>query len=227
MKKKEPDHKKKFQLDRLILFSDAVFAIAITLMVIELKIPQVEGPVTDAAIGEKLLHMIPEFNGFIFSFFIIGIYWTGHHRLFGRLTDYDHKLLWINLLFLFSVVIMPFTSGLYGEYYQPDLMLPNIIYAVNIFLTGIVNAWLIRHIHNPKKELTDTVEEKHIMKQMYARSYMMPILLLIGLIISYLTIPWIGRIAPLLVPLYLRIIRKIFKPRSVLDKPNSETVVTA
>lgn len=213
MNKNEPDHKKKFQLERLILFSDAVFAIAITLMVIELKIPVIEGTVTDEAIGHKLLHMLPEFVGFIFSFFIIAIYWSSHHRLFGYLTSYDQKLLWLNLLFLFSIVIMPFTSGLYGEFYQPYLMLPNIVYAVNILLTGIFNALLIRHIHNPARNLSDSIEERHLIKQMYARSFMMPILLLIGLTISYITIPWIGRMAPALAPFYLKIAYKIYKPK--------------
>src|SRR6187431_133428 len=94
--------RKEFQLERLILFSDAVFAIAITLLVIEIRIPDVEylkehgifeeyGGVSDAAIGSSLKHLIPKFVGFFISFLFIGLYWTIHHRMFGFVTSYDRK----------------------------------------------------------------------------------------------------------------------------------------
>ena len=76
--------KKEFQLERMILFSDAVFAIAITLLVIELKVPEIErAELTEGKLLMALAHMIPKFFGFIISFMFIGIYWTVHHRLFG------------------------------------------------------------------------------------------------------------------------------------------------
>ena len=102
--------KKEFQLERLILFSDAVFAIAITLLVIEIKIPELHEGVSDAAILLSLKHLIPKFVGFIISFAIIGTYWTIHHRLFGFVINFDKKLLLLNLLFLFFIVLMPFST---------------------------------------------------------------------------------------------------------------------
>ena len=76
--------KKEFQLERLILFSDAVFAIAITLMVIEIKIPEIHrNEVTDELLVNKLGELIPKFIGFLVSFLLIGQYWVVHHRLFG------------------------------------------------------------------------------------------------------------------------------------------------
>src|ERR1041385_4008430 len=75
--------RKEFQLERLILFSDAVFAIAITLLVIEIKIPEIpRNVVTDDKLGEKLLELIPKFIGFFISFLLIGQYWIVHHRMF-------------------------------------------------------------------------------------------------------------------------------------------------
>src|SRR6187455_2588959 len=94
--------KKAFQLERLILFSDAVFAIAITLLVIELQIPEME-EVSNRALGKALIHTIPHFFSFLMSFMIIGIYWVSHHRMFYFVIDYDWKLLWLNLLFLFFI----------------------------------------------------------------------------------------------------------------------------
>ena len=95
--------KKEFQLERMILFSDAVFAIAITLLIIEIKIPEVDEP-TDKALLQSLGHLIPKFIGFIISFIFIGLYWTIHHRMFGFVTSYDKKLLVLNLFFLFFII---------------------------------------------------------------------------------------------------------------------------
>ncbi|TMI87293.1 MAG: DUF1211 domain-containing protein, partial [Bacteroidetes bacterium] len=108
--------RKEFQLERLILFSDAVFAIAITLLVIEIKIPDEHDKITDGVLLQKLNHLIPKFSGFFVSFMLIGIYWTVHHRMFGFVTSYTRRLLIINLVFLFFIALMPFSTGFYSEY---------------------------------------------------------------------------------------------------------------
>ena len=103
--------KKEFQLERLILFSDAVFAIAITLLVIEIKIPEIHENVSDQALLNSLGHLIPKFIGFIISFLLIGLYWTVHHRMFGFVVNYTPRLLWLNLFFLFfstRAIVLPF-----------------------------------------------------------------------------------------------------------------------
>jgi hypothetical protein len=71
-----------FQLERLILFTDAVFAIAITLLAIEIKTPEFEGRPNDAQVWESMLSLIPKFVGFLVGFTVIAIYWTAHHRIF-------------------------------------------------------------------------------------------------------------------------------------------------
>src|SRR6478736_4636359 len=97
--------KKEFQIERMILFSDAVFAIAITLMAIEIKVPLIEHDVTDKALLHALKPLILKFAGFLISFFIIGLYWTVHHRMFSYVENYNNRLLWLNLLFLLSVIL--------------------------------------------------------------------------------------------------------------------------
>src|SRR6185436_5665320 len=95
--------RKEFQLERLILFSDAVFAIAITLLVIEIKIPEIPRPiVTDHLLGERLLELIPKFVGFLISFLLIGQYWTVHHRMFGYVINFNQRLIWLNIFFLLA-----------------------------------------------------------------------------------------------------------------------------
>src|SRR5579875_1405631 len=107
------EDRKHFQLDRLILFSDAVFAIAITLLVLEIKIPATDwkNVITTEKLNESLIEILPHFASFVFSFFIIGFYWTVHHRAFGFVTDFDGAVIWLNLLVLFFVVLLPFSTG--------------------------------------------------------------------------------------------------------------------
>jgi len=109
----EPAHKREFQLERIILFSDAVFAIAITLLVLEIKVPHV-GEDTNNSLINILIGMTPKFIGFFISFLVIGQYWIVHHKLFGFVDDYNGGLLWLNLIFLMSIVLMPFSTALYS-----------------------------------------------------------------------------------------------------------------
>ena len=143
--------KKEFQLERMILFSDAVFAIAITLLAIELKLPAEvtidkivvsldRHSATDPALLTGLGEMMGKFIGFFISFFIIGLYWTVHHRMFGYVVNYNNKLLRLNLIYLMAIVLMPFSTALYSEYAVRFLKVPVIIYTINIiFLAYLLN----------------------------------------------------------------------------------------
>jgi uncharacterized membrane protein len=203
MDKFEKEIKKEFQLERLILFSDAVFAIAITLLVIEIKVPHIETNINDTIVFNELLHLIPKFFGFVVSFFVIGIYWTVHHRLFSYLINYDTKLIWLNILYLFSIALMPFTTALCSEFYQPHLHIPYLIYTINICLTGLSSFLLVRHLAYSKNNITIGFEDKNLIRASIAKSLMMPTIFLFGLLISYILPAWIGRMSTVFIPLYL------------------------
>jgi len=130
-------HKDKFQLERIALFSDAVFAIAITLLIIEIKVPEVHNEnVTDALLWDNFQSVIPKFIGFLVSFFMIEQYWLMHHRMFRYVIHTSQKLLWNNLLFLLPIVVMPFSTSVLSEYYNGTLRLPLAVYMINICFTG-------------------------------------------------------------------------------------------
>lgn len=98
--------RKEFQLDRMILFIDAVFAIVITLMAIEIRLPESEDGTMH--LSEALLHLLPTFIAYIASFSFIGAIWYQHLRVFGVLKDYDRGLVMRNLVLLFMVGLFPF-----------------------------------------------------------------------------------------------------------------------
>src|SRR5688572_4531447 len=90
-------------LERLIFFSDAVFAIAITLLVIEIHVPQIESGAPDLAYWGALAQLIPNFVGYAVSFGVIGIFWAGHHRAFCLSGRYQVRAALWNLVFLGAI----------------------------------------------------------------------------------------------------------------------------
>jgi uncharacterized membrane protein len=104
-------------LERLIFFSDAVFAIAITLLIIEIHVPEVHGAGSDHDFLVALAQLTPNFVSFLVSFFVIGLFWTGHHRAFDCARHWDSRLILPNLVVLCTMAAMPFFTALSSEYY--------------------------------------------------------------------------------------------------------------
>lgn len=97
--------------NRLEAFSDGVFAIVITLLVLELRLPQGAGP-----LAPKLAAMVPQFMAYAIAFIIVGMTWIGHHGLFHLISRTDKTLMWLNLLVLICVSFVPFPSMVLGLY---------------------------------------------------------------------------------------------------------------
>ena len=206
--------KKEFQLERIALFSDAVFAIGITLLVIELKIPEIHENVSDKALLHSLGHLVPKFVGFLISFMLIALFWNVHHRMFGFVTSYDRKLKVLNLVFLFFVALMPFSTGFYGEYagseelFRYQLKIPMTFYVLNFCCMGFANYFLWRHIINPKNKLAEPLIDPLTAKLSKMRSLTVPIIFLTMLPIAFLTNVRFAVFIPMLTPVVLRILRK-------------------
>lgn len=213
------EHRKEFQLERMILFSDAVFAIAITLLVIEIKVPELHGEhVTDKALLQKLGMLIPKFIGFIISFMLIGLYWTVHHRMFGFVTNYTRKLLALNLLFLFFIALMPFSTGFYSEYAGPvlfreQLKVPMSFYVLNFSCAGFVNYLMWVYITNPKNKVADPPVDPEVAALARIRALTVPSIFILMLIVAFLTNVIFAVYVPLLIPIILRIIQKKYKKK--------------
>ena len=144
---------KEFELERLILFSDAVFAIAITIIIIELKFPEIPKNATSLQIFKAFLPTLIQFAAFILSFFFIGVSWMRHLELFRYLTKYDTGLVKRNLLFLFFIVSFPFSASGITEHIRPGFMLPLLIYFVNIAAITICHYIITNYIFRVKPRL--------------------------------------------------------------------------
>src|SRR5213080_2449475 len=98
-------------LERLIFFSDAIFAIAITLLALDIRLPSLSPNVTDADLFNQLLALGQKYYSFSISFLAIGLYWLGHHRMFQYIVRYDAILLLFNFLLLMCIAFIPFPSS--------------------------------------------------------------------------------------------------------------------
>ena len=183
--------RQKFQLDRIALFSDAVFAIAITLLVIEIKVPVVQKEIETFS-GEfwhEMKNMIPEFIGFIISFIVIGNFWKAHHIMFGFVTDYNRKLIGLNTWFLFTIICMPFTTGIMSRYmfFQPYL-----IYSLNIIITGLLQLRLWKYIISKKNKVSEDIPVG-VVKYKLATPLVAIICFFLSLFVHQLLGPFIAR----------------------------------
>ncbi|HEY1871385.1 MAG TPA: TMEM175 family protein, partial [Chitinophagaceae bacterium] len=211
--------KKEFQLERLIFFSDAVFAIAITLLILEIKVPDKEflrehGGISDKAILNSLRLLIPKFLGFLLSFALIGLQWSIHHRMFGFVTAYDRKLILLNLVFLLFIVIMPFSSGFYSEFlgselFEKQLKVPMTFYVLNFFGAGFTNFLMWGRIGKTKNKLAEPPIPAVIFKLAYIRAITVPLIFLSMLPVAYFINVSYAVYIPVLIPVVMRIIKKI------------------
>ena len=129
-------------LERLVFFSDAVFAIAITLLVLELKIPHLER--SPARFAPAMLQLMPQLFAFTLSFLVIGRFWMSHHQLMDHVSRFDSGLLWPNMLYLMSIAFMPFSTALIGE--NLGMFGPALIYNLSLLTTALLGLQLVRKV---------------------------------------------------------------------------------
>jgi uncharacterized membrane protein len=164
----ENEIKKEFQLERVIFFSDAIFAIVITIMVLDVKLPEVSSSITEKELLKLFLHVVPRFIAYIVSFGVIGALWMKHLRIFSFLKDYNRQLIALNLLFLFSISLFPFALSLvfvsheYMRYPWGIYTYIGILY-FTYFSQTLLIGYLVRNRHelcNRANELENAVQWK-------------------------------------------------------------------
>lgn len=177
--------------ERILFFSDAVFAIAITLLVLEIKVPHIpHESLNDAAVRHALVELLPKFAGFFFSFFIIGLMWVEHHRIFRFIADYDLGLVWRNLLFLFFVAFIPFPTALFSEYFLSTTAF--ILYVLAFALAAVVKASIWHHAAARRDQLIVAEIDDATIREIKLRSWAVPIVCGVAIALSFVIGPFGG-----------------------------------
>jgi uncharacterized membrane protein len=105
---------------RVLALTDGVFAIIVTLLVLEIHVPELTQGHT---LNEALAELRPSFTAFVITFILTGMYWVAHRDLFGLIRRTDRGLVWLNLLYLLPLCLLPFGAGLVGRYDQEPVAL--------------------------------------------------------------------------------------------------------
>jgi uncharacterized membrane protein len=169
-------------LERLVFFSDAVFAIAITLLALEIRLPALgENPTNDQLL-QALLALWPKYLSYAISFLVIGSFWLGHHRRFRLILRYDTRLLLLNILLLMGVAFIPFPTAVIGEYGNRTA---TIFYALVMTIAGLLNAavWLYASHRNRLIEPSFTLQKR---QRETLRVFILPVLFLLSIGLAFI-----------------------------------------
>ncbi len=148
-------------LERAVGFSDAVFAVAITLLILTIVVPQVSDI---GQLRQELVDLWPKFMGFFISFVIIGAFWMNHHGMFAMLRRSTPGLLWINLFVLMFVVLLPFSTDLMSEYGSSVLAVA--FYDINMLTVALCLGflwWYASYRHDLADESVTPAVKKHLL----------------------------------------------------------------
>ena len=171
--------------DRIVNLSDGVFAIAITLLVLDIRVPDIPENMVSSQLPGALLSLWPRYLGYVLSFVGISAFWLIHHSIFRPIRAYDRTLLYINFLFLMVVAFVPFPTSLLGEY--GDHQLPVAIYAATL----AVGRLLLTAIHwysTRNDRMLDEPQDPATVRFFLIRGLMIPAIFLLSIVISFFNV---------------------------------------
>jgi uncharacterized membrane protein len=171
--------------DRIVNLSDGVFAIAITLLILDIRVPNIPENMVSSQLLGALLSLWPKYLGYILSFVGISAFWLIHHSIFRPIRSYDRILLYLNFLFLMVVAFVPFPTSLLGEY--GDHQLPVAIYAATL----AVGRLLLTAIHwysTRNDRLLGEPQDPATVRFFLIRGLTIPVIFLLSIVISFFSV---------------------------------------
>jgi uncharacterized membrane protein len=142
---------------RLEAFTDAVIAIVMTILVLEL-------PKIDGVKFENLWEVREPIVMYVVSFIMLSIYWNNHHHMFQLIKNVDGKVLWANNIFIFFLSLFPFTTNWMGEHIQA--LAPQVTFGVMIFLADAAYSFMIKQLYNANQDVENVQEVFNNYKKM-------------------------------------------------------------
>lgn len=200
---------------RIDALTDGIFAVAMTLLVIELKIPEALHVASNAGLISALVHLIPKFVGWVISFLVLALFWYGHHRAFHFVRRVNGPLVALNILFLGFVSFMPFASGIAGEY--TGALAAQVVYSITMILLSISSITIWRYLHR-HPELCEPVMSEGVYQASRFRTFMLMLISLVAIVIA-LFLPGFGNAAFMLMFVVGPIARRIEAKYAVHNNP--------
>ncbi len=209
----QPLGQKVSETSRVEAFSDGVFAIAITLLVLDLKVSQ---DVPAGQLPQALIHAWPSYLAFVASFFTIGVMWINHHRMFSLIRRSDDVLLALNLLLLFGVTVVPFPTALLAEHLRgPDQRVAALVYSGMFLVIALIFNGLWRYASRGGRLLEGMPFERirSITRQYSAGPLLYFLILIVGLFDATACL-----VASALIAIYFALPPRLWRGRAEEDK---------
>ena len=182
--------------NRLEALVDGIFAIAMTLLVLGISPPKPDISQAQAVLPGQIFDLIPEFFLFIIAFLILAGFWLDHHRQFQFVRAVDSRLLWINIFLLISLVLIPFSTDVSGDY--PEVQVAVLLFHINILIVGFIFSYHLHYI-SQSKHLLDPLADRKSLRVLFHQSLLIPGIAFIAAIISFFN-PSVSLLVYLVVP---------------------------
>lgn len=187
----------KFSKERTGAFSDGVFAIIITLLILEIKVPHLEDKTSSEALLIQLGALAPKIISWAVSFFLIAVMWVQHHNVLRMAEKIDYGVVWINNLYLLFLCFLPFPTALMGEY--PHNRMAVLLFGLNATLATILQNFLYLRI--AKNYLLNSYNQESVLKNVKRSFILAPFLLLIATALSFISL-WLPYLVYAIVPFF-------------------------
>ncbi len=183
---------------RLEAFSDGVFAIIITLLVLEIKVPHIESHHSVEELHNALIALLPKFFSWIISFLIIAVIWVNHHRVLELVERVNPKFFWLNANLLLWASFIPFPTALLGDY--SDNRLATVFFGVVLALSALAFVLIRWYLKSNPSILKSGISNHELSRALVKSVLFGPMLYLIGAWLSWIN-PFYGRFVYAVIPL--------------------------
>lgn len=176
--------KHQIRLEHVISFADAIFAFSITFLAISIRIPDLAQNLTPPQVFASLLESLPEFEIYMISFFVIGVYWIAYHQVFNNIVGSHAITTWLTLVFLFFITLIPFANNLlvgYGSY--------QIVFVLNALVLAMAGSLLsIIWLYATKNKLIGENLSQSEIHNILLESIIPPVIFLFSTLVSFIDI---------------------------------------
>lgn len=146
--------------DRVLNFSDAIFAFAATLLVLKIDLPTIPPELIDANLGTEILRLWPQYFANLITFFVIGYYWLTHHAIFNMIKRFNQTLFWLNIVFLVFISFLPFPVDLFGDFSNSHSVV--VFYSSALALAGYLLTILWLYASHGNRLVAKTLSKRRI-----------------------------------------------------------------
>ncbi|HMK53409.1 MAG TPA: TMEM175 family protein [Methanobacteriaceae archaeon] len=189
---------------RIETLVDGIFAIAMTLLVLSIAVPDISRVASESALQQQLWLLWPKILSYVLSFWILSMFWRVNHQQFYFIKRTNPALITINVCWLLFIVLVPFSTDLIGDY--PNYFTANLIFQLNLFFAGIL--YYVNWFYAVRKGLLDEKMDKTTIQLMSRNNLIFPILSIIALGLAYYVDAW-SSLVYLASPLLKKIMEKI------------------